>query len=185
LNDQIKQEANNVKKLYELELKTKNLANENRELEDSYTALLTANNQKEFMFHKRINELRGHIQEAKKCTKTQTKEVEKELRQLSAAVLGPNDKSSIFIGATSIKEQFAELTKEIIKCNKKEVNQVIYEKEAIIEDLKLAVGTGKAKIEELSFNLEKARAARQDKKERNSIILNGHGNVSKSTSSKA
>jgi hypothetical protein len=44
LNEQAKQEIGNAKKLFELELRIKNLTNENRELEESYTAQLTANN---------------------------------------------------------------------------------------------------------------------------------------------
>jgi hypothetical protein len=130
------------------------------------------------MFHKKINELKVQVQEAKKTNKTLTKEVEKELRQLSAAVLGPNDKSSIFIGATTIKEQFAELGKEIIKCSKKEVNQVINEKEAIIYDLKLTVSANKLQIEELNSAVEKAKK----EKSKNNITTNGYSGMNKSNS---
>lgn len=76
-----------------------------------YTTQLALNNESELKFHKKINDLKIQIQECKKIYKNYGKDAEKELRKLSAAVLGSNDKSTIFIGASTLSEQFSELTK--------------------------------------------------------------------------
>ena len=39
------------------------------------------------------------------------KQVEKQIRKMSASVLGLNDKATIFIGTSSLSEQFTQLTK--------------------------------------------------------------------------
>lgn len=56
-------------------MKMKNIINENRELEESYTAQIALNNENELKFHKKVNDLKMQVQECKKYNKNAIKDV--------------------------------------------------------------------------------------------------------------